>query len=119
MELLLRPENVSERGQGETRMSARILSRAAWMSESWIMTVEQSSYSASSQPASSPLRPRRDRSSSRSDGADGSGHRNNRADRERFQISIDAGRRFAAFGDCPYDERLAATHVSRSEHSWN
>jgi hypothetical protein len=44
MELLVRAENVSECVQGETRMAERIRSRAAWMSESWSMTLEQSSY---------------------------------------------------------------------------
>src|SRR5579863_6052362 len=37
MEFWVRPENVSDGVHGETRMSARILASAVWMSESWIM----------------------------------------------------------------------------------
>src|SRR6266849_7562269 len=55
----------------------------------------------------------------RSDLSRGGGQGNNRPDGQGLQVFIDSGSGFAAFGDRPYDERLAAAHVAGGEDSGN
>lgn len=46
-------------------------------------------------------------------------HRRTVFGHQGIQISIDAGSRFAPFRNCPYDQRLTATCISRGEDARN